>query len=719
MTVRTRRSHRLPVAIALSVFFVLAAVCPAAAQQLAYVSATLDDTFCQSPFRTSGCTRGLISVVNTATNQVQTSIDVWRGADVGGLTFGTLLVNPAGDRLYAVLTTAGSSHPLSPSFTSVRVFDTLTLSQIAEFTLNGITRSCTWSPDGARLFCARNVLASDVAVIDTNTHSQAATIAASFPTSVVMSSDGHRLYIAHNDSRVTVHDGATYALLTTVPLPATALALEVTPDGAHLYAALNNQSVADIDTTTDTVAGVIPGVATGSNLPLDIAFAGGNAYVPTGGGRFFENVTVIDVASRTIETTIPVINPLEVATSLDERRVFVSREFALSAIDTSTNQVVASISLPDGPGQLALSPPAPFAGIVIDAPSQGAALGQPFVFEGWAVDVFGYGGGPGIDAVHVWAFPASGASPVFVGAAEYGRPRSDIATLFGPTYLNSGYQMIVRGLTPGAYTLTAFGHSTRTGTFSVARQLSVTVASSVQMAVDAPAQGATVFASFVVAGWALDGAAITGSGIDAVHIWAYPSSGAAPSFAGAATLGHSRPDVAAAFGPQFATAGYALAVENLAPGSYTLIVYARQASTGTFAVQRAVPVTVTAPQPFIFIDVPAEDATDPFFTPPLGTDVRVAGWAIELGAATGTGVDTVHVWAYPTSGAAPLFVGVAAYGGVRPDVGAIFGSRYTESGFNLTGFLPPGEYDVVAFAHSTTTNSFNGVQLIRVEVVQP
>ena len=710
MAVRTLR-------YALSVCFVFAVVCPAAAQPLAYVSATVDDTFCQSPFQTSGCTRGLISVVNTATNQVQASIDVWRGADAR-LSFGTLLVNPAGDRLYAVLTTAGSSHPPLPSFTSVRVFDTLTLSQIAEFTLNGVTRSCTWSSDGARLFCARNVLASDVAVIDTATHSQVATIAASFPTSVVMSPDGRRLYIAHNDNRVTVHDGETYALLTTVPLPAAALALEVTLDGEHLYAALNDQSVADIDTTTDTVAGVIPGVATGSNLPLDIAFASGNAYVPTGGGTgFLESVTVIDVASRTIETTIPVINPLEVAVSFDERRVFVSREFALSAIDTSTNQVVASTSLPDGPGRLALSPPAPFAAIVIDAPSQGAALGQPFVFGGWAVDVFGYGGGPGIDAVHVWAFPASGASPVFVGAAEYGRPRSDIATLFGPSFLNSGYQMTVRGLTPGAYTLTAFGHSTRTGTFSVARQVSVTVASGLRMAVDAPVQGATALPSFVVAGWALDGSAITGSGIDAVHVWAYPSSGAAPSFAGAATLGHSRPDVAAAFGSQFGTAGYALAVENLAPGSYTLIVYARQASTGTFAVERAVGVTVTAPQPFIFIDVPAP-VYEPFFPPLLGTDVRVAGWAIELGAATGTGVDTVHVWAYPTSGAAPLFVG-AAYGTARPDVGAIFGGRYTESGFDLTGSLPPGAYDIVAFAHSTTTNSFNGVQLIHVIVVQP
>jgi YVTN family beta-propeller protein len=565
--------------------------------------------------------------------------------------------------------------------------------------------------DGARLFCARNeVPGSDVAVLDAETLETLTTISATAPTSVGLSPSGNRLYIAHQDSRVTVHDSTTYALLATVPVPATPLAIAVTSDGSHLYAALNDRSVADIDTTTDTVAGVVPDVATGSNLCLDVTFAKGKAYVPTGGGTGFgEGVTVIDVASRTITTRIPVAGPLEAAANLDESRVLVAREFGLSAIDTATNQVVASTALPVGPGRLALSPPPPFAGVIIDAPAQGARVQQPFVFGGWAVDVFGSIGGPGIDAVHVWAYPASGASPVFVGAADYGRPRPDVADLFGTLYLGSGYQMTVRGLTPGAYTLTAFGHSTRTGTFAVARQVSITVTSGLRMAVDAPVSGASAPGSFVVAGWALDGSAVSGSGIDAVHVWAYPSSGAAPMFAGAAALGHSRPDVAAAFGAQFGSAGYALDVQNLPAGTYTLIVYAHQASTGAFAAERAVSVTVTAPRPFIFIDLPATDAT-------VGTSVRVAGWAIEFGAAPGTGVDAVHVWAYPSSGGAPLLVGVASYGASRPDVGAIFGTRYTPSGFNVTGSLPPGAYNIVAFAHSTTTNTFAGVRVVHVTV---
>jgi hypothetical protein len=682
----------------------------AAAGQFAYVSATVDDA-CSAGSPVVDCTRGVISVVNTATSQVAGSIDVWRGAGRGSLSFRRVLVNPAGTRLYAVLTTAGSSHPLLPSFTIVRVFDTQTLAQLYEFTVSGVVSNCVFSADGGRLFCARNVLASDVVVLDVQTRAELATIPASFPRTVILSPSGDRLYIAQTDSRVTVHDSAGYALLATVALPTTPLALAATHDGLHLYASLSDRSVVDIDATTNTVAGVIPDVATGSNQPLDVTFANGKAFVPTSGGTGVqEGVTVIDVASRTVVTKIPVVNPLEVGTSLDESRVLVAREFGLSAIDTATNQVVASTTLPDGPGRLALSPPPPFAGIIIDAPVHGARVQQPFILGGWAADVFGSTAGPGIDTVHVWAFPANGGSPMFVGAAEYGRPRPDIAALFGAAYLSSGYQMSVRGLTPGAYTLTAFGHSTRTGTFSVATQASLTVVSSLRMAIDAPVAGASVPSSFVVAGWALDGSAATGSGIDAVHVWAYPTSGAAPVFAGAATLGHARPDVAAAFGAQFDASGYALDVQNLPAGSYTLIVYAHQASSGTFATERAVSVTVTAPRPFIFIDVPAAGAT-------VGTSVRIAGWAIEAGAATGTGVDAVHVWAYPLSGGAPLLVGVAPYGAARPDVGAIFGSRYTSSGFDVTGSLPAGAYDIVAFAHSTTTNSFAGVRAVRVTVL--
>ena len=64
-------------------------------------------------------------------------------------------------------------------------------------------------------------------------------------------------------------------------------------------------------------------------------------------------------------------------------------------------------------------------------------------------------------------------------------------------------------------------------------------------------------------------------------------------FLGAATPNVPRPDVAAAFGANFQQAGFYLVVtQTLPPGAYTLQVYGRRASTGTFDVVQQVPITV-------------------------------------------------------------------------------------------------------------------------------
>ena len=193
----------------------------------------------------------------------------------------------------------------------------------------------------------------------------------------------------------------------------------------------------------------------------------------------------------------------------------------------------------------------------MDTPLNGATVQQPFDISGWAADVVGFGGGPGVDTVHVWAYPAAGGSPVFVGAAEYGRPRGDVAALLGSLYVNSGYGLTVRGLTPGVYTLVAFGRSTRTGAFSLTRSISITIGSSVRLVIDTPKGLETVAQPFEIAGWAIDGAAVSGTGIDAIHVWAFPNrfAGGAPVFLGAASLGDPRPDVAAIYGSQFAASG--------------------------------------------------------------------------------------------------------------------------------------------------------------------
>ena len=53
----------------------------------------------------------------------------------------------------------------------------------------------------------------------------------------------------------------------------------------------------------------------------------------------------------------------------------------------------------------------------------------------------------------------------------------------------------------------------------------------------------------------------------------------------------------------------------------------------------------------------------------------------------------------PGSGAAPLFLGGAAYGNPRGDVGNIYGAAFTNSGFALASAgLANGTYQIIAYA---------------------
>ena len=359
--------------------------------------------------------------------------------------------------------------------------------------------------------------------------------------------------------------------------------------------------------------------------------------------------------------------------------------------------------------------------MALDTPVGGASLARPVAFAGWAIDRAA-GSGPGVDMVHVWAYPIIGnslGSPVFLGT-DYGSSRPDIAAAFGDSrFTNSGYQIVASGLTPGSYRIVVLAHSTVTGTFNNERQVDVTVglATDPLMALDGPSAGATVSQRVTIAGWAIDRAAGSGPGVDMVHVWAYPIIGGSlgsPTFLGT-HYGSSRPDIAAAFGDsRFTNSGYQIVASGLTPGSYRIVVYAHSTVTGTFNNQRQVDVTVgLATEPYMALDGPSAGAT-------VSQPVLVAGWAIDRAAETGTGVDTVHVWAYPIIGdslGSPTFLG-SHYGSSRPDIAAAFGdSRFTNSGYQIVASgLSAGSYRIVVYARSTVTGTFNSQRQVDVTV---
>lgn len=151
----------------------------------------------------------------------------------------------------------------------------------------------------------------------------------------------------------------------------------------------------------------------------------------------------------------------------------------------------------------------------------------------------------------------------------------------------------------------------------------------------------------------------SGSGVDAVHVWAFPitSSGfGTATFLGAATIGGSRPDVGSILGSQFATSGFWLEGSGLSAGRYRIAAYAHSTVTGTFSRSAYADVTVDVPipNPVMSIDGPANNSTQsqPFL---------LGGWAADIGARAGTGIDTIHVYAFNVDTGSVTFVGVASY----------------------------------------------------------
>jgi hypothetical protein len=344
-----------------------------------------------------------------------------------------------------------------------------------------------------------------------------------------------------------------------------------------------------------------------------------------------------------------------------------------------------------------------------------------FFVGGWAVDL-GAGAGVGVTNVDVWAYPIVNGllgTPVFLGRTAAHLPRGDVRAEYGNQFANSGWALTAAGLPAGQYLIAALAQSGVTGTFNDLQTATITsqaVGAHPVVAIDTPQPFATFGPTLLVTGWTIDAGASSGTGVDDVHVWAYPVSGGmlgAPIFLGAATLGFGRPDVAATFGAQFTASGYVLRSSALAPGTYRVVVLAHSTVSGLFNQSPLVDVTIAAaatPDPWMAIESLAGGSTktQPFL---------VAGWAVDFGAAVGPGVDQVHVWATRVSDGTKTFLGVASYGSTRSDVSALFGPTFANSGYSLSvSGLTPDVYDITVFARSTVTGGFNQAQTVRVNV---
>lgn len=311
----------------------------------------------------------------------------------------------------------------------------------------------------------------------------------------------------------------------------------------------------------------------------------------------------------------------------------------------------------------------------------------------------------------LWPFQQTGGPAAFLGAATLHVSRPDVASAFGnPEYQYSGFRLhSTQHLAPGNYTFSVFARSTISTRCNNVKKIPVTVR---YLTIDRPVQNANVAAPFRVFGWALNASSVDQVGVDAVHVWAFPEDGRPTQFLGVAKRNISRPGVASFFDvPAWENAGFELDVRTpLTEGTYRLRVFARNKETGIFDGAAEVCVKVGS-EPLMAVDVPKAGAS-------LPQGFRVAGWAVDLGASSGTGVNAVHVWASKSCGGS-VFLGSATLGLQRPDVAAALGDPDLEAcGFvlDVSASLAPGAYTITVYARSTVTQTFNNAKSLVVTV---
>ena len=233
----------------------------------------------------------------------------------------------------------------------------------------------------------------------------------------------------------------------------------------------------------------------------------------------------------------------------------------------------------------------PEALVRLEAPVNGARLREPFLVGGWALDPDA-GAGAGIDQLQVWAIPFAGGLPIFVGTPGTGVARPDVAAIYGSPGQTAGFGLIASRIAPGRYYLVAFGRVIASGNFGALDYVDVTIEGGGLVAIESPLANATIAPPFIVRGFALDGAATSGTGVSGLLAYAFPVAGGSPISLGVPTYGIARPDVAAIVGPQFQNSGFSLTVPALAPGAYDVAIISRSTVTGTYSAAHVIRLTV-------------------------------------------------------------------------------------------------------------------------------
>lgn len=656
---------------------------------------------------------------------------------------------------------------------SVSVFSTTNHALIAQIAVGEFPTDLVLSPDGETMYVGQ---LDGVSAVSTSRLSVTAQISTGFTANRLgVSPSGHEVYVSNvrrGFSIITTATGAVQSVPLTfqgLPFPT---AVVVSRDGSKVF--VGNSSldpfpqtgrVEIFDTTTRTFTGIAP-VDRALDGALDLAT--NEAYFVAKIGRFqVGQLSVLDNTTNKLTRSLPLGGPHVVdgaialgnpagcafrlaptlthfgpsggSGTIDVRAPagcawnLTASEPWLTFTSTTSGTGPGTVSYSVGPGAAA----ARFASVTvsgpnvmtqsvevrqtvpytwIDEPVTGTTVAQPFTLRGWAIVQTTAPADNGVESIEITAQSVAGGAPIRLGIATRVH-RADITAAFGTSsYSNAGFTFQVNRLPPGTYIFSANARSALTGETDT-RSVTVTVTTPSQPAgfVEAPRDNDEVTQPFLVAGWAADISRSSGTGVDAVNVYAYPESGGAPIFLGSAQYGNwPRGDVGSYYNDSAMNgSGFLLLAQGLALGRYRIVAFAHSTVTGEFFARSVTVNVIGSSEAIMQIDI----AQTPKLADGTCCAVRLLGWAVDRRATSGTGIAAVNVWAYPEQGGAPIFLFGASPDIDRDVTTILFGSRFARAGFDGTSAkLAPGTYRVVAFALSHVTGKFDAVRVVRVVI---
>jgi hypothetical protein len=238
---------------------------------------------------------------------------------------------------------------------------------------------------------------------------------------------------------------------------------------------------------------------------------------------------------------------------------------------------------------------------LLEAPVTGASLRGVVTIGGWAIDLLSPAG-TGVTDVHVY-LDGYGAEPghTFIGRAQYGGARADVAELFNDIrFARSAFNLSWDASTAGAgsHTLVVL-YRTRCGWTSLTETFEVDGPSTL-LTLETPRQGSVVNGPVRIQGWAADPLASVGTGVERIELYIDGQITTRGAPVGEVPYGETRPDVGAALGGdsegarvRFTRSGFATFWNpaGLSAGVHNLTFYARGADG---AVARSLTVEVSA-----------------------------------------------------------------------------------------------------------------------------